>query len=312
MTNNFSDLKKSLSDGRVSKPEFISEAHSRFHSVLFEIASELPNTDIASIEITDNNVCMVSRLDNVRILVDSSDHRTAPIEILNFNAYEPELSGIIRSLAPFINTMLDIGANIGWYSLMVSKINKSAIINAFEPIPVTFQRLVANININKVPNVYAHPYGLSSQPGTFPFFFYPEGSGNASLKNLANRSDAQVLECTLRTLSGAVSDIVINQSIDFIKCDVEGNELSVVQGGLSVIVEHRPIILLELLRKWSARFGYHPNEVIDLLSNLGYASYVCTAGGSLVPIPQITETTSETNFFFVHPQSRLRDKLPFE
>ena len=312
MTNKFSDLKKSFAEGRVAKSEFISEAHNRFHSVLFEVASELPNTDIASIEITDNKVCMVSRLDNVRILLDSSDHRTAPIEILNFDAYEPELSAIIRSLAPFINTMLDIGANIGWYSLMVSKLNTAAIIHAFEPIPVTFQRLIENININEVVNVYAHPYGLSSQSGSFPFYFYPEGSGNASLQNLANRSDAHVLECRLNTLSSVVTDLVVNQSIDFVKCDVEGNELSVLQGGLSVIDEHKPIILLELLRKWSARFGYHPNEVIDLLGNHGYVSYVCDAGGSLVPTPQITEATAETNFFFVHPQSRLRDKLTFE
>ena len=90
-TNKFSDLKNYFAEGRISKPEFISEAHKRFHSVLFEIASELPNTDIASIEIADNKVYMVSRLDNVRILMDSADHRTAPIEILNFNAYEPEL-----------------------------------------------------------------------------------------------------------------------------------------------------------------------------------------------------------------------------
>lgn len=312
MTNKFSDLKKSFAEGQISKPEFISEAHTRFHSVLFEIASELPNTDIASIEITDDKVCMVSRLDNVRFLLDSSDHRIAPIEILNFNAYEPEISAIIRSLAPFIHTMLDIGASIGYYSLMVSKINASAIVNAFEPIPETFQRLVENIAINEAANVYCHPYGLSSQPGTFPFFFYPEGSGNASLQNLANRGDAQILKCRLKTLSGAAPDLTLNQSVDFIKCDVEGNELAVVQGGLSVIDEHKPILLLELLRKWSARFGYHPNDVLNLLGNHGYVSYVCTVGGSLVPIPQITESTVETNFFFVHPQSRLRDKLTFE
>lgn len=312
MTNQFFALKSNFREGRISKPEFISQAHQKFHSILFQLASELPNTDITSIELSDNKVTMVSREDGIRILVDCFDHRTAPVETLNFNTYEPELSSTIRRLAPHMYTMLDIGANIGWYSLLVSKINPLAIIHAFEPIPNTFQSLKENIAINNAINVRAHGYGLSSESGTFPFFFYPEGGVNASLQNLANRADAQVFECTLNTLAEIECDLAINKSIDFIKCDVEGNELFVIQGGLPVINKHKPILLLELLRKWSAHFGYHPNEVIDLLRHQGYAAFACSSNGTLFPIPQITENTVETNFFFVHPQSRLRDKLIFE
>ena len=311
MTNKFCELKAEYSAGRIQKSEFIIKAHQKFHSILFELAGELANTDIASIELTDNKVCMLSRLDGIRIVVDNADQRTAPVEILNFNAYEPELASVIRSLAPFMNTMLDIGANIGWYSLLVQKINPSAVIHAFEPIPVTFQRLKDNIDLNNSLNVYLHNYGLSSQPGTFPFFYYSEGTGNASLQNLANRDDAQVFECDLKTLSSIENELVVNETIDFIKCDVEGNELSVIQGGGELIEKHKPIILLELLRKWSARFNYHPNEVIELLRDHGYNSYVCAPDSKLSPIQLITEETIETNFFFVHAESRLREKLTF-
>ena len=77
--------------------------------------------------------------------------------------------------------------------------------------------------------------------------------------------DAQAFECALKILSSIENELVVNESIDFIKCDVEGNELSVIQGGEKLIKSHKPIILLELLRKWSARFNFHPNEVIELL-----------------------------------------------
>jgi len=312
MTNKFCELKAQYIAGQIQKSEFIMKAHQCFHSILFDLAGELANTDIASIELTDNRVCMLSRLDGIRILVDNADHRTAPVEILNFNAYEPELASVIRSLAPSMNTMLDIGANIGWYSLLVQKINPSAVIHAFEPIPATFQKLKDNIDLNNATNVYLHNYGLSSQPGTFPFFYYADGTGNASLQNLANRDDAQIFECDLKTLSGIENDLFVNKTLDFIKCDVEGNELSVIQGGVGLIERHKPIILLELLRKWSARFNYHPNEVIELLrADHGYDSYVCSHDSRLSPIQLITDETIETNFFFVHAESRLREKLTF-
>ena len=233
MSNKFSELKAKYSAGSIQKSDFILKAHQKFHSILFDLAEELANTDIASIELTDNKVCMLTKLDGLRIVVDNADQRTAPIEILNFNAYEPELAAVIRSLAPFMNTMLDIGANIGWYSLLVQKINPSAVIHAFEPIPVTFQRLKDNIDLNNTSNVYLHNYGLSSQTGTFPFYYYPEGTGNASLQNLANRDDSQVFECALKTLPNIQNELVINETIDFIKCDVEGNELFVIQGGVA-------------------------------------------------------------------------------
>ena len=81
--------------------------------------------------------------------------------------------------------------------------------------------------------------------------------------------------------------------------------------GGELIEKHKPIILLELLRKWSARFNYHPNEVIELLRDHGYNSYVCAPDSKLSPIQLITEETIETNFFFVHAESRLREKLTF-
>jgi hypothetical protein len=53
-----------------------------------------------------------------------------------------------------------------------------------------------------------------------------------------------------------------------IKADVEGAELLVVQGGLQTIAKYRPLIFLELLRKRSKPFGYHPNDVIQLLASI--------------------------------------------
>ena len=268
-------------------------------------ALDIEDTDISSIQINDRRVVMTTRADGIALIVDPYGHRTAPVASLNFNSYEPCESSIIRSLATHIDTMLDIGANIGWYSLLVNSINKSSFIHAFEPIPNTFKRLSDNCSLNQANSITCHNFGFSSEPGSFPFYFYPEGSGNASIRNLAGREDAQVIDCELRTLSDFCLDLPPSASIDFIKCDVEGNELFVFQGSSSVLEKHKPILLVKLLRKWCAPFGYHPNEVLELMFGLGYSAYGVNSRGELSAVEIISENTIETNFFFVHPRSNL-------
>lgn len=87
--------------------------------------------------------------------------------------------------------------------------------------------------------------------------------------------------------------------IDFIKCDVEGAELLVYQGGLETIKRDKPIIFTEMLRKWSAKFNYHPNQIIDLIAEIGYDCFtVCDHNLSRFSL--MDDTTLETNFFFLH------------
>ena len=88
---------------------------------------------------------------------------------------------------------------------------------------------------------------------------------------------------------------------DFIKCDVEGAELFVFKGGQEVIERHKPIIFTEMLRKWSAPFGYHPNEIIELLTDCGYSCFTMDSQ-KLSKIVEMTDETLETNFFFLHDE----------
>jgi FkbM family methyltransferase len=311
MSTLFQQLKAKYEAGGLTKAEFIIQMHERLHSTLFAYAEQLEDADIARIEISAGRVIMTSRRDGIRIVVDPEDHRTAPIEILNFGEYEPEEAKVIRRIADKMDTMFDIGANIGWYSLMAAKINPRSIIHSFEPIPTTYGRLLQNFALNSIESPQCHNYGFSNEPGSFPFYFYPEGSGNASMQNLAGRKDVTIVNCELRTLDSVLDWLPSNNMIDFIKCDVEGNELFVLKGGLKLLMQHKPILLCELLRKWSASFGYHPNEAINLLRGIGYDVYTVSTDGRLIQFSLITESTIHTNFFFVHPESRLCDQLLF-
>ena len=57
-----------------------------------------------------------------------------------------------------------------------------------------------------------------------------------------------------------------------------------------------------MLRKWSAKFGYHPNDIINFMKEIGYQCYTITDNYKLRKIEEVTEKTVETNYFFLHKE----------
>ena len=89
---------------------------------------------------------------------------------------------------------------------------------------------------------------------------------------------------------------------DFIKIDVEGAELFVIEGGSDTIRRSKPIIFTEMLRKHAATFNYHPNDIIDLLAAENYRCFY-SRKGELIEFFRMNERTEEKNFFFLHKEN---------
>jgi FkbM family methyltransferase len=290
------ETKARFQAGAITKARYIDEMHAS-HRCLFDYADFIGATDIATIEITANQVLMVSRSSGIKIVCDRYNKRIAPLEILNFGTYEQTDSDMIFRLIKPGFQVLDVGANIGWYALNIAKVSGAAHVWAFEPVPATFTALQANIELNQLDNIVPYNLGFSDHVGEVVFYFPPGRSDNASAANLSERADAQTVRCQLRTLDDFVA--ANNLRVDFIKCDVEGAELFVFKGAIKTLGQFRPVIFTEMLRKWSAKFHYHPNEIIDLLAGLRYRCFTAKAD-RLVEFYRMDEATLETNFFFLH------------
>lgn len=297
--NTLQSTAESFAQGQIDKPTFIRTMYEEQHQRLFDYAAYLARTNIRKIEIEDGKVIMTSRDRGIRIVCGDTDQRIAPIETLNFLDYEKAESEMMEALVQDGDNFFDIGANIGWYSLRIAAAQRKTQVYCFEPLPKTWQQLQANLAINNIRNIQAHHFGFSNKAGAFPFYYYPEGSGNASAANLSGRDDVEVVECHVQTLDCYTSGG--GTRVDFIKCDVEGAELLVFQGGQQTLARDLPIVFSEILRKWSAKFGYDPNEIFQLFHSLGYRCF-SVASGCLKPFETMDVTTLETNFFFLHSQ----------
>lgn len=289
------DLKRAYQNNQLTKADYIVKMHDR-HEAFFEYAAFLKDTDISRIEITEGQVVMTTRESGIRMICDPDDHRIAPLEILNFGHYEKEDCNMILRLIGDGFNVFDIGANFGWYSLNIAKLRRGRVF-AFEPMPKTYEYLKKNIALNGLNSIEPFNFGFSDKEQALTFYYYPEGSGNASSVNLSGSEKIETISCPVKRLDDFVKEKGV--AVDFIKCDVEGAELFVLRGSMGTLKKYKPVIFAELLRKWAAEFGYHPQEVVSLLKSQGYRCFIISED-RLAEISGIDDNTRETNFFFLH------------
>ena len=302
MTQTIQLLKDQFKSGALSKAEFIQQAL-QVHRQLFEYVGITRSTDVHEIRIARDGVRFRIGEEDIWLVAPPDEGRVVPIEVMNFDRYEPAETRVMDLLSEKANQVLDIGANIGWYAIRFAKRDSIAQVHAFEPMPVSYAYLQRNVAINGVAErVRCYNYGLSEACGHFDFFVAPTGGTNASLLNVAGATNARAVVGLTLTLDQWCS----NQEVrpDFIKCDVEGAELLVFRGGRKTLAEHRPVVFAELLRKWSKPFGYHPDDMFAFFVELGYQCFAVSDAG-VRRIDAVTDETPETNYAFLHREKHM-------
>jgi FkbM family methyltransferase len=287
--------------GALTKAGFIEEAYAS-HALLFEYPEILKGTNIADIWITEGELSVGFKDPAIRLKCPPADRRVAPVEALNFGDYEASEFKLLRQLIEKMGsnlTFYDVGANVGFYSIGLQRCFPNLKILSFEPIPQTCEQFRANIALNGMSDILVHPFGLSNETGSFTFHTYPSQSVAASRERILEGVPVETVTCELKTLDAVWK--AHGAPIDLIKCDVEGAERMVYAGGMEALTACRPVIFSEMLRKWCSRYGYHPNDLIADLSVLGYRCFGVSEQG-LRACPEVTETTVETNYLFLHPE----------
>lgn len=167
----------------------------------------------------------------------------------------------------------DIGAHLGLYTIVLSRlVGENGKVFAFEPNPELLPSL--RKTISPLTNVTLFEFALSDSPGNARLYI-PDDASMGSLRDWTGGIVGPVHNVNCQTQS--IDLMIENGKLEvpqFIKCDVEGAELSVFRGGAKILSRtDGPIILFEANRKAADAFGLSTGEYFGFLESLGDPDY---------------------------------------
>jgi FkbM family methyltransferase len=201
------------------------------------------------------------RLKGYRMRVDWQIHRA-----FIYDSWEPEVAQVIdRTVVPGM-TVADIGAQSGFYSLLLSKrVGAQGQVIAFEPLPANYRLLEENLRLNKIENVIVCREAVADRNGTLNFQF-PSDEPSLIAGPVLAEDETGTFDVPCVSLDDFVAGKPI--SFDLIKMDVEGAEGSVLAGATKTLQRLHPILIIELHHA-GAQPRLHPVPV--RLQAMGYS-----------------------------------------
>ena len=210
---------------------------------------------------------MVCRRRGLRFELQASDYICR--DVLWFGRKDHrELCFIERNLSP-TSTMLDVGANFGYYSLRLAR-SRGGRGNclAFEPHPDTYGRLCRTLALNAPLPIEAHALALGRREGTGVMRTMEGNSGAASVLLTAGPgADTPTIEVS--DLDGFAKARSLGE-IEFIKLDVEGGEEDFIDGAQETLRCHKPVILMEVHGNGGGLPSGENFSAVERLKELGY------------------------------------------
>lgn len=201
--------------------------------------------------------------------------------------------------------VLDIGANQGYYTLLASrKVGPQGRVIAFEPSRREVRRLKLHLWLNHCKNVEVSTSALGEKTGTAKLHVVlGTESGCNSLCPPDVSQPTGLLAVSVERLDDVLKARGVTR-VDFIKLDVEGAELSVLQGARELLQRSlRPAILAEVQDLRTKPWGYPAREIISYLSDLGYDWFQPKPTGQIEKIA-LDSQTYDGNFVAV-PRERI-------
>jgi len=175
-----------------------------------------------------------------------------------------EMGFLLHFLKP-ADTFVDIGANIGSYTILASSQVKANSIS-IEPLQETFKKLIDNILINKVEqNVKAFNIGLGSEIGKIHFT-----QSLDTINHVATKEEIDTIEVKIDTLDNLLMN---EQCPSLIKIDVEGYENEVINGAEKTLENQSLKAIIIELNGSGSRYGYDDENIHLKLLQYGFKPY---------------------------------------
>jgi len=190
------------------------------------------------------------------------------LRLKNDGLYERQETRLVKRLLKPKQVFVDIGAHIGYYTVMAAEIGCE--VYAFEPNPESF--LLLHENTKDMENVHLHNLALSNRDGKTKLYLNENNTGDHRMFEVEGRESVEVLASRLDNC-----DI---PKANFLKMDVQGFECHVLRGAVNLI-EHSPDLqmLIEYSPNHLQEAGASPGKLIGMLLDLKFFIYVKNGKG---------------------------------
>lgn len=218
-----------------------------------------------------------------------------------------EYSTLFTVLIKKVDTFVDAGANIGYYSLLACAENRNIRVFSFEPAEGAFTYLGKNVALNRMNDrITAEKLALGDSGGELTFQEIENDKYRFTSHVLSGESHASTKVTPRKTRSYRVEATTLDAycdrhqvgAVDLIKIDTEGSESSILTGAEGVISRHRPVIICEIL------FDFREKQIESILKRHGYEFYFFR-DQALVKKDTIIRSADDgvRDCFFVHPDN---------
>jgi FkbM family methyltransferase len=204
--------------------------------------------------------------------------------IIAFGYYDRALHRYIDRMVGPGMTCFDIGANIGAVSThLARKVGAGGHVHAFEPVPSLRARLQKNLARNGCDLVVSvHPIALSNANGQAPLAVAGVDADNQGLASLVATGNDR-LTTTLVVPTATLDDFVAERGItriDFIKMDIQGAEILLLEGARRTLSALRPNLIVEVSPQDMAGIGKDSRDLLKMLEACGYRIHELRGDGT--------------------------------
>lgn len=204
-------------------------------------------------------------------------YKDSSLSVLIYNnRFENDEIQFIKKFLKKGHRLIDIGANIGLFSLIAAKIvTDEGRVISFEPTPITFDRLVENIRLNNFLNIQPIPLALSDKNSELSLFCHIDGKD--AWNTFATPQNGNYTTINVKTVcldDYCKENYELFSDINLMKIDAEGWEIPIIKGGKDFLgSEKAPALLIEFSDLQAERANYKCSDLYDLLISYGYRLY---------------------------------------
>ena len=190
-----------------------------------------------------------------------------------FKIYEPNQTEVVKKYVHEGDTVIDIGAHVGYYTLLMAQlVGENGKVYSFEPDPVNFQLLKKSVEINGFENVVLIQKAVSNITDKVKLFLGDDDSAINRIYDAKLGDAKESIDVDSVTIDEYFKEN--DELINFIKLDSEGSEVKIINGMKQFLSRNKKLVMMtEFFPFLIKKSGDEPNQYLKSLEKSGFSLY---------------------------------------